>query len=510
MGCRRKHPSNTMRGMLQGTARKALAATIVVFLAVHAWIAFGYQPKMSDTALYATYAFVLEAAARKGQSPYDSYEESHRSSNRAHNRPPPRFDEVTIEYPPLALQMLRAPLAFLKNPSEVSVVRQKDIDDWTEGFRRLYFFAHAVIIVAAVLWLRRRGYPCTWGLAVATIAGAVLMYVLYDRLDLWLGLLLLGMLSALVTGHRNLAMIALAAAVNLKLVPAFLVPLAVLGALPAAAFANGPFSRASLRAAARALGVFAASGLAMFLPFRLAWGPRVWDFLAYHGKRGFQIESIWSSVLLLAAQFGYPARVDHVFGADEVIGPGTPTLAKVSVLVVLGLVLIVYVVAWRSLGRRPPSESDESAPTSRLTLAEQRPQLFVWASLAILSAAMATSKVFSPQYLCWFLPVLLLVEPPRRLREAVPSAVFLVVCGLTTLVYPILWTEVFRAIIQQGKIVIFLPTLRAILLMLTRNMIWLGFSAIALVQLRSAKAVVEALPEPHGPKSRGPRRRKRR
>jgi hypothetical protein len=123
---------------------------------------------------------------------------------------------------------------------------------------------------------------------------------------------------------------------------------------------------------------------------------------------------------------------------------------------------------------------------------------------------MATSKVFSPQYLCWFLPVLLLVEPPRRVREAVPSAVFLVVCGLTTLVYPVMWTEVFRAIIEQGRIVIFLPTLRATLLMLTRNMIWLSFCIIALVQLRSAKAVVEALPAPSVPGSRRSRRRKRR
>lgn len=335
------------------------------------------------------------------------------------------------------------------------------------------------------------------------------MYVLYDRLDLWLGFLLLGMLTALVTGHRSLAMIALAAAVNLKLVPVFLVPLAVLGALPAAAFAKGPFSRASLRAAARATGVFVASTVVLFVPFRLAWGPRVWDFLAYHGQRGFQIESLWSSLLLLAARLGYPAKVEHVFGADEVIGPGTPTLAKASVVVVLGLVAIVYALFWRSLRRGQPA-ANPGAANSRLSLAEQHPQLFVWASLAVLAAAMATAKVFSPQYLCWLLPVLVLIEPPHSAREAVPSAVFLVVCALTALIYPILWHEVFRAAIQEGRLVIFLPTLRATLLMLTRNLLWLGFCAVALAQMRAAKVVVEALPGPGGAESRRSRRRKRR
>jgi len=491
------------------TKTRVLAATVAVFLVAHGWIGFGFQPKMSDTRLYAMYAFLFESAARTGQSPYDAYESSRRDSNRAYNRPAPQFDEITIEYPPLALELLRAAFAFVADSSGTRVLHQNDIDEWTQGFRHLYFFMHAVVLILATLWLRRHGFACTWGLAVGTVAGVVLLYVLYDRLDLCLGFLLLAALAALVTGHRYLAMMALAAAVNLKLVPVLLVPLFLLGALPESVLTNGRLGRASLRAMARALMAFAASGLAIVLPFRLAWGPRVWDFLAYHGKRGLQIESTWSSLLLLAAKLGYPAKIEHVFGADEVVGPGTPTLAKASVVVMLGVLFMIYAIVWRSIRRASPEDSVQNPATSRLTLAEQRPQLFVWGSFAVLSAAMATSKVFSPQYLCWFLPALLLVEPARRIRESIPLVVFLVACGLTTLVYPVLWSEMVRASMKEGQVVIFLPTLRATLLVLGRNSIWVAFCVLALIQLRSANVVAQAVSAPGATTIRKSRRHRR-
>jgi hypothetical protein len=489
----------------KGTIPRLLVITILVFLAAHAAIAFAYRPHLSDTDLYASYAFVFDDAQRVGRSPYDHYELQRRLANQARGQAAPRADEVTVEYPPLALELLRAPLAFVARDAVGTRGRGvNDTADWTSGFRCLYFLLHAAVIVAAVAWLRRRGFACGWGLAVGTAAGVILICVLYDRLDLCLGLALLGALGALLTGHRYLAMAALAVAVNLKLVPIFLLPLFVLGALPATVLTKGILSRRSLRAGFWAVAAFAATGLATFLPFRVAWGPRVLDFLAYHGQRGFQIESTWSSILLLAARLGYPAQVVHVYGADEVVGPGTATLAKASVVVVVALVLAAYGCLWRALKRSPPAAA--AVPAAPLTLAEQRPQVFVWGSFAVLAAAMTASKVFSPQYLCWFLPALLLTQRPGRGREGLPFAVFLLACGLTTMVYPVLWNEVFRATMRHGQLTISLPTLRATLLMLGRNATWIAFGVLAVLQMRTARPVAEA---PAAPRLSQPRQRRR-
>ena len=495
--------------MLPPSVSKLFLGTILVFVVVHAWIAFGYTPAVSDTNRYAMYAFMMDKAERNGRTPYDEYESSQRATSRAHGLPTPRADEMTVEYPPLALAMLRAPLAFVDRDAGGMRGRiQRDWDDWTRGFRGLYFFAHASVLLGMAVWQRRRGAACTFGLAVSTLAGLALLYVLYDRLDLALGLVLLGALAALLSGHRYLALAMLAVAVNLKLVPIFLLPLFVIGALPATALTQGLPNRSSLPAAARATAGFAATGLAMFLPFRLAWGPRVWDFLAYHGQRGFQIESTWSSVLLLAARFGYPARVERGYGADELAGPGSATLAKASVVVVLGLVLVAYAVLGWALRRS--RSAHETVPASRRTLAEEQPQLFVWGSVAVLAAAMVAAKVFSPQYLCWFLPLLILIDRPGRARDTIPFVVLLAACGLTALVFPVLWHEVIRGSLRDGKTISLLPTLPATLLMLTRNVLWIGFAGLALRQAWALRAPAPAAPPPSPSPARRRRRHRRR
>jgi len=111
------------------------------------------------------------------------------------------------------------------------------------------------------------------------------------------------------------------------------------------------------------------------------------------------------------------------------------------------------------------------------------PQLFVWATFAVLTMAMAGSKVFSPQYLCWFLPAFLLVEPPCGWRAALAPLVFLLTCFLTTLVFPVLWGEVVRPISAEQNLFA-LPTLRVTLLLVGRNLLWVGFGVLAVLHMQ--------------------------
>jgi hypothetical protein len=482
-------------------------AALVFFLAFHAWLAFSYRPATSDTPLYAEYAFLTSDPGSGKESPYDRFERRRREHAALYGRLPPRPDQVTVEYPPLALELLRAPLPLVpKVAASTPRLGKRATEDWIRGFRLLYFLGHALVMVSAIWWLGRRGFGWVWGLVLGTVGGIMLSYVLYDRLDLWLGLVLLGALSALVTGHRNVALALLAVAVNLKLVPVLLVPLFMLGALPASVAAADLAGRRTLRVLALPCAVFVTCCVALFLPFRLLWGPRVWDFLAFHGQRGFQVESTWSSLLFVAARLGYPAEVTYKFGADCVVGPGTTVLAKASAFVTLAVVVLTYWFAWRSL-RRWQTEREVASPPAG-TLAEWSPQFFVWGSFAVLAAAMASSKVFSPQYLCWFLPGFLLAKRPKDAPAATPFLVFLLACGLTTLVFPHLWPEVIRPAVVKGRLVGLLPTARATLVMLTRNLAWIGFCALAIAQLRSAWPQAEAVPISRQSRARKRRRRR--
>lgn len=469
----------------------AVALALVLFVGSRAVIAFAFEPRVSDTILYAIYAFVTGDAHRLGQSPYDRFEKLVVSADAPGDPSPPRFEEVTIEYPPLAVALMTTPLPFISSAATAARARGDDagaIAAWKRSFRSLYFVADVASAMALGWWLRRRGLVRPWGLVVSALGGILLAYLLYDRLDLALGFALLGALGALVAGRRYIALALLALAVNLKVVPVLLLPLFVFGGLPASGRDGGIATRQGRRELSLAFVAFAAALVAIVLPFRLRWGPRVWDFLAYHGQRGLQVESTWSSILLVAAHFGYPLRVVNGFGTYGVTGPQTGALATASAAAVLMAVTLTYALLWRAC-RRWRGETVVAEENTATTLAARHPQFFVWASFAVLAVAMAGAKVFSPQYLCWFLPTFLLVEPPSKWGGGLAVLLFLSACTLTTLVYPLLWGEVVRPVLaEQGLFA--LPTVRVSLLLLGRNLLWTGFGVVALLNARQTSGSV--------------------
>jgi hypothetical protein len=98
--CADKYP-----GVAKARMVRPPIVALLFFLVAHAWIAFGFKPGMSDTRLYAIYAFVTSNARLAGQSPYDYYEGVKRQISKGDARSALQPDEVTIEYPPLALEL---------------------------------------------------------------------------------------------------------------------------------------------------------------------------------------------------------------------------------------------------------------------------------------------------------------------------------------------------------------------------------------------------------------------
>ena len=172
-----------------------------------------------------------------------------------------------------------------------------------------------------------------------------------------------------------------------KIVPILVLPIIVVAAA----------IRAPRRLARIALGTLL--GLGLGLGPMIALSPRALPLiLAYHGKRGLQVESSLG-VLYGAAKaiLGDREAAKMSFGSFNFHTATSDTLARLALPLTLALVAVVFVVFLR---RTPAAlvahEADEeiAARTERIALA----------MLATLVALWLGGKVFSPQYLTWAIP----------------------------------------------------------------------------------------------------------
>jgi uncharacterized membrane protein len=140
----------------------------------------------------------------------------------------------------------------------------------------------------------------------------------------------------------------------------------------------------------------------------------------YHAQRGIQIESSYATVALAAHALG-AARADVVFtfGSWNIAGPFAALLSRLSTIVLILVLALVYAMIDRHVRTNPDS-------------AARDPELLSHAAALILVAALAASKVLSPQYLIWVTPFLPLVTD----RRAAIWSIFAVAGVLTYFMYP--------------------------------------------------------------------------
>jgi len=153
------------------------------------------------------------------------------------------------------------------------------------------------------------------------------------------------------------------------------------------------FWRQRRNAARGAAGFAVALGLAMAPMVFPPDGIR--DVLRYHGERGLQIESTWG-VLIAAWRLvtGTAAPTRQTFGSYNLDGGAASLFAAASTFATL--VAIGAIAAWLA---RAPAPVDERARRERIALALLMSLVALW----------LTTKVFSPQYMTWALPIVLAV-----------------------------------------------------------------------------------------------------
>jgi uncharacterized membrane protein len=252
--------------------------------------------------------------------------------------------------------------------------------------------------------------------------------VILTRFDLWPTALLVLGLAAVLAERKRTGLGVLGVAAAAKIFPIVVVP-------PALVYVWRRYGR---REALVCAAIFAGVVAIIFLPFvRLSPGG-VWDSLHRQADRPLQIESLGSSFLLVAHQFGFwTVHLNLSHGSQNQGGSLADTLAAVQsavqALVVIGL--------WLAFARGPAT-----------------PERLVRYSAACVAAFVAFGKVLSPQFLIWLLPLVPLVRGRRGLTA---SAVLALALVLTQLWFPYRY---WRLALQQDAIASWLVFARDLVL----------------------------------------------
>jgi hypothetical protein len=316
--------------------------------------------------------------------------------------------ELPREYPPLAAGIFVLPQLIVPNY-------------YVLGFTLLAMLA-TCLIVLIVDRLNCGG----WWLLLYLALGA--WGTLFFRFDIFVVLLTVLAFVAATRQRWLLAQVILALGVALKIYPLILMPLVVLWQW-----------RVTYRLPLSSL---LGSAMLLVLVFGTMWlisPAQVIGMLHYHGDRPLEIESIGASVAWLLG----PVTFESSFGSGNVISPLSSMIITSLTSAQVVLLLVVYVCFLR--GYLSPAAA--------------------WALTLLF--AVATSKVFSTQYLLWPLPFVVLAT--GAFQRAMPRPylwLWAVICMLTSLIFPI----GFRS----------MPVDLVMNLIVLRNVLWLIACSLAL------------------------------
>ncbi len=316
-----------------------------------------------------------------------------------------------MEYPPLAL----VPILVAFAPSHLA-------GGFFNGFKALFAFESYLLAlgIGLIVWsLLPRLLPEETGrqhqlrLAAYVVGFPLIGQLATTRFDLtptFLTIAAVALWLRRTPRSEAASWLVLALAVGVKLVPVIVAPLLLLDLL----------ARRGIRAAIlHGLGFTAA--LAVLLLPELAISRAGYEAAyAYQMDRGIQMESLYANALLLLSKLGRVEIVTaHAWGSFEYVSRWTPPLRTVSSLVQLAALAAVYATfAWVRFRARDDGRHDVRLVT---------------ATTLVLLAFIATGKVFSPQYLIWLMPFVVLL-PGREGRRTIVW--FLATLVVSQLIFP--------------------------------------------------------------------------
>lgn len=297
------------------------------------------------------------------------------------------YSEFSAEYPPVAMLLFLLP-RLASGPSYDLYVY------WFE-LEMLVFTCANVVLIAAVVWKRWRNVSSiAVALGLYTLFSAMIGFLIAARFDIVAAFLILATLTAFIYDRRLVAWALIGVGMMTKVVPLFLAPLLIIAhyrrrekdwifigpvaALTAATLIALPFLYASAEGLARAF--------------------------MYHAERPLQIESSWSTPILIMSWFGYGLRMFSSYGSHNLFTPLSNFFATISGPVTVFFLAVGYWQFWK-----------RTAPSGNRAVEEGyfNDQLVRFA-VATIIIFVAGGKVLSPQFLIWLLPLMPLIYDSDR------------------------------------------------------------------------------------------------
>lgn len=170
-----------------------------------------------------------------------------------------------------------------------------------------------------------------------------------------------------------------------------------------------------------------------------AWASGGISFLGEQSERGLQIESVGALPYMIAGALGFEQNVVLRYGAYEFVMSGVGLIGLT--ITVIGLLLFATIAVLRLTGRL------EQVPPGDI-------------ALALILIAVATSRVFSPQYDIWIvgLGAACIADPRTRLRRVVIALI--VMSAVTSIIFP--WA--YGSLMETTHYAVALQVIRIVLL----------------------------------------------
>jgi uncharacterized membrane protein len=348
------------------------------------------------------------------------------------------YRDFSLEYPPGALPAFVVP----------SFGPGRDYDTWFSAFEVAAGLACILFVALAMAVPAVPDRRLFAAVSITGLAPLALGPLALHRYDLYAAAFAIGAVAAFVHGRRQLGFVALGLGTAAKIFPIVLVPLAYLQVA----------RDAGVREARRGLAAFAATLGVVVLPFVALSPGGVRLSITRQTGRALQLETLGSSVLLVAhAVGGYAVHPRFGSGSWNLAGTLPDVLAALqTALQLLAWLLVVWVFARGDRGRE---------------------QLLVGTAAAV-AVWVLFGKVLSPQYLLWLVPLVALCVGRKPAKLAFPIGL-LAAIGLTHAVYPNRYDELIR-----------LDTL-PIVLLATRNALLIVLAAALVARLQREGAPEE-------------------
>jgi uncharacterized membrane protein len=284
------------------------------------------------------------------------------------------YRDFFMEYPPGALAVFLPPQLF-------------GTSHYNAAFKALMTLCGAATIVLLALLLLRFGATRRrlWSaLVLFAVSPVALGPISLNTYDAWPALLTVAALALLVFAWPVAAFGVLGLAFAAKVYPVVLLP-------PALAYV---WRTAGRRVALWSLATFGTVAALVIVPFLVLAPHGLVESFRAQAARALQVESLFGALLGVADRLGwYGAHVVHRTGhaiSYDLTGTLPRVLAGFSSLLQVLAVLLVAWLYWR--GR-------------------DQPQRLAAAFAAAVAGFLAFTRFFSPQYLVWLVPLVVLMQP---------------------------------------------------------------------------------------------------